>query len=65
MATVFYTDDPDVIMPWLAAAVQPTSFTGRLTCPTPLQTLLLYTQVQYQKGTGGSYVEKPAETASG
>jgi hypothetical protein len=22
---------------------------------------LLYTQVQYQRGTGGSYVEKPAE----
>ncbi len=29
-----------------------------LTCLTPL----LYTQVQYQRGTGGSYVEKPAET---
>jgi hypothetical protein len=28
---------------------------GRLTCPTPL----IYTQVQYQRVTGGSYVENP------
>jgi hypothetical protein len=27
-------------------------------------TVLLYTQVQYQKGSGGSYVEKPANMYS-
>ncbi len=32
--------------------------TGRLTCPMPL----LNTEVQYKLNTGGSYVEKPAET---
>ncbi len=32
-----------------------THMPGRLTCPMPL----LYTQVQYQNGTGGSYVENP------
>jgi len=35
---------------------------GRLTCPTLQQTILLYTQVQYQRGTGGTYVERAAET---
>ncbi len=33
---------------------------GRLTCLTPRQMILL--QEQYQHSTGGSYVEKPAET---
>jgi hypothetical protein len=35
-----------------------THLPDRLNCWTPL----LYTQVQYQLGTGGSYVEKPAKT---
>jgi hypothetical protein len=40
----------------------PWHVTGRLTCPAPL--LYTYTQVQYQRGTGGEllYVKKPAET---
>ncbi len=29
---------------------------------TPWQMILLYTQVQYLRGTGGSYVEKPDQT---
>ncbi len=33
----------------------------RLTCLTPWQMSLLYTQVQVQRSTGGSYVEKPAK----
>ncbi len=32
--------------------------TGRLTCPTPP----LNTPVEFKRGTGGSYVEKPAVT---
>ncbi len=36
-----------------------THLPGRLTCPTPLQTILLNTQVQFQRGTWGSCVEKP------
>ncbi len=41
-------------------------FTGRLTCLTPWQTILHYqpnqAHAQYQSGTGGSTVEKPAES---
>jgi hypothetical protein len=53
---------PDAItglwnIPSLARQWQ-THLPGKLTFPTPL----LYTQVQYQCRTGGSYVEKPAET---
>jgi hypothetical protein len=40
--------------------------TGRLTCPTPQTAdnafLLNQARIQYQHGTGGSTVEKPAET---
>ncbi len=39
-----------------------THMAGRLTWPMPQQTILLYTQLQYQNGTGGSYEEKPAVT---
>jgi hypothetical protein len=39
--------------------------TDRLTCSTlrqTIRTVLLYTQMQYQSGIGGHYVEKPADT---
>jgi hypothetical protein len=39
-----------------------THLPGRLTCPMPRQTQLLYTQVLYKKGASWSYVQKPAET---
>ncbi len=33
---------------------------GKLTCPTPRQKILLYTQLQYQSCTGGSYICREA-----
>ncbi len=48
----------------LAASAHCTQFGMSLADPfsITLQTILLYTQVQHQQGTGGSHVEKSAET---
>ncbi len=76
--TVFYIGDSDLIISCLTCSTLSvwlrlynsrtlarhweTCLLGRLTCPTPREIILLYTQVQYQRGTGGSSAEKPAET---
>jgi hypothetical protein len=73
--TFFYIGDPDMILScwhvaqclfrWGCKTHITWQITDRLTCPTlrqTIRTVLLYTQMQYQSGTGGHYAKKPAYT---
>ncbi len=46
---------------WSLAFHWQTHFFNRITCPTPLQMVPYYTQVQYQSGTSRSSEQKPAQ----